>query len=87
MKRSGGYSEVAEGAARRGPRVISPARGAMRAGSDRGSTRDLREPFDFLTWFEFAPENAQAFDDLPGTPRSREEWRFVDREVEIRLAR
>ncbi len=26
--------------------------------------RDLGEPFDFLTWFEFAPEHAAAFDDL-----------------------
>jgi len=50
-------------------------------------SRDLGEPFDFLTWFEFAPENAQAFDDLVGMLRSREEWSFVDREVEIRLAR
>ena len=50
-------------------------------------SRDLGEPFDFLTWFEFAPENAQAFEDLVGMLRSREEWRFVDREVDIRLER
>jgi chlorite dismutase len=29
-------------------------------------SRDLGEPFDFLTWFEFAPEHSQAFDDLLG---------------------
>jgi len=50
-------------------------------------SRDLGEPFDFLTWFEFAPEHAQAFDDLVEMLRSREEWNFVDREVELRLAR
>jgi len=30
--------------------------------------RDLGEPFGFLTWFEFAPQHAQAFDDLLGMP-------------------
>lgn len=50
-------------------------------------SRDLGEPFDFLTWFEFAPENGAAFDDLLGMLRSREEWTFVDREVDIRLDR
>jgi len=49
--------------------------------------RELGEPFDFLTWFEFAPEHAQAFEDLVGMLRGREEWSFVDREVDIRLSR
>lgn len=49
--------------------------------------RDLGEPFDFLTWFEFAPEHEPAFDELVSMLRSREEWAFVDREVEIRLSR
>jgi hypothetical protein len=49
--------------------------------------RDLGQPFDFLTWFEFAPEHASAFDDLLAMLRSREEWTFVDREVELRLSR
>lgn len=48
-------------------------------------SRDLGEPFDFLTWFEFAPEHAAAFDDLVGMLRSREEWTFVEREVDVRL--
>ena len=26
--------------------------------------RDLGEPFDFLTWFEYAPEHAMLFEDL-----------------------
>jgi hypothetical protein len=49
--------------------------------------RDLGEEFDFLTWFEFAPEHASAFDDLVGMLRAREEWTFVEREVDIRLSR
>ena len=49
--------------------------------------RDLAsdEPFDFLTWFEFAPADANAFDDLLGALRASPEWDFVDREVDIRL--
>jgi hypothetical protein len=51
--------------------------------------RDLGEdqPFDFLTWFEFAPADEGAFDELLHFLRSSEEWRFVDREVELRLVR
>jgi hypothetical protein len=49
--------------------------------------RELGEPFDFLTWFEFAPEHASAFDELLGTLRATQEWSFVEREVEIRLSR
>ena len=49
--------------------------------------RDLGEPFDFLTWFEFAPENESAFDRLLARLRSTPEWRYVDREVEVRLTR
>ena len=49
--------------------------------------RDLGEAFDFLTWFEFAPEHAPAFDDLLAELRSTVEWSFVEREVEIRLER
>ena len=48
--------------------------------------RDLGEPFDFLTWFEFAPEHAGAFDELVGRLRETEEWRYVVREVEVRLS-
>lgn len=49
--------------------------------------RDLGEPFDFLTWFEFAPENAAAFEDLVGMLRATDEWTFVEREIDIRLSR
>lgn len=48
---------------------------------------DLGEPFDFLTWFEYAPEDAKAFEQLTRTLRSTEEWAYVDREIDIRLTR
>lgn len=50
-------------------------------------SRDLGEPFDFLTWFEYAPEDATAFDDLVAALRTTEEWNYVEREVDIRLVR
>ena len=49
--------------------------------------RDLGEPFDFLTWFEYAPGDAQAFEDLVARLRATEEWSYVEREVDIRLTR
>jgi len=49
--------------------------------------RDLGEPFDFLTWFEYAPEDAGAFEELVRRLRQTEEWRYVDREIDIRLTR
>jgi hypothetical protein len=49
--------------------------------------RDLGEPFDFLTWFEYAPEHADAFEELVAMLRSRDEWRWVEREVDVRLAK
>jgi chlorite dismutase len=49
--------------------------------------RDLGQPFDFLTWFEFAEADTGAFDELVGRLRETEEWRYVDREVDIRLRR
>lgn len=50
-------------------------------------SRDLGGPFDFLTWFEFAPEHAARFDELVARLRGTLEWTFVDREVDVRLAR
>lgn len=50
-------------------------------------SRDLAEPFDFLTWFEFAPEFANAFEDLVGKLRATAEWTYVEREVDIRVER
>ena len=51
--------------------------------------RDLTEdaPFDFLTWFEFTPGDAVAFDEMLHRLRETAEWRYVEREVDIRLRR
>jgi hypothetical protein len=49
--------------------------------------RDLGERFDFLTWFEYAPEHVDDFEELVGILRSGPEWAFVVAEIDIRLAR
>lgn len=49
--------------------------------------RDLAQPFDFLTWFEYAPEFTDAFEELVAKLRSTTEWQYVEREVDIRLER
>jgi chlorite dismutase len=51
--------------------------------------RDLGavEPFDFLTWFDYAPAHESAFDDLLAALRASPEWAYVDREIDIRLVR
>ncbi len=51
--------------------------------------RDLSgsEPFDFLTWFEFAPEHEDSFNNMLAELRASPEWTYVDREVDIRLVR
>jgi len=49
--------------------------------------RDLGEPFDFLTWFEYAPQDAPAFEELVSQLRTTPEWGYVEREIDIRLTR
>lgn len=49
--------------------------------------RDRGEEFDFLTWFEFSPGDAPAFDELLARLRKTPEWDYVEREVEVRLSR
>ncbi len=49
--------------------------------------RDLGEPFDFLTWFEYSPQQAYAFEELVNRLRATLEWTYIEREVDIRLAR
>ncbi len=49
--------------------------------------RDLGEPFDFLTWFEYAPKHADAFEQLVSALRATREWDYVEREIDIRLVR
>jgi chlorite dismutase len=47
--------------------------------------RDIGGEFDFLTWFEFAPEHKDRFDELVYLLRKTEEWKYVTHEVDIRL--
>ena len=50
--------------------------------------RDLdNQPFDFLTWFEFAPGHKADFDKLLARLRATQEWTYVEREVDIRIER
>jgi len=49
--------------------------------------RDLGEPFDFIAWFEYAPEHAEMFEELVGMLRATEEWSYVEREVDVRMVR
>jgi hypothetical protein len=51
--------------------------------------RDLgeSEPFDFLTLFDYTKADAAAFEDLVAEIRATEEWKYVDREVDIRMVR
>jgi hypothetical protein len=50
-------------------------------------SRDLGGPFDFLTWFEYAPRYSSAFEELVDELRATEEWQYVEREVDVRLVR
>src|SRR5712692_11359535 len=47
--------------------------------------RDLGEPFDFPTWFGYVPDHAPSFEQLVERLRTTEEWRYVVREVDVRL--
>ena len=65
-------------------RTTSRARLHICRGRDHGA---VGGPFDFITWFEFAPSDGAAFDELVGMLRATEEWTYVEREVDIRLRR
>jgi hypothetical protein len=51
--------------------------------------RDLseHEPFDFLTWFEYEPAQETTFNKLVAELRAIEEWKYVEREIDLRLVR
>ena len=51
--------------------------------------RDLGEgePFDFVTLFDYAPSDSTAFEEMVAELRTTEEWKFVEREVDIRMIR
>ncbi len=43
------------------------------------------EPFDFIGWLDYAPEDDGAFEEMLALLRATPEWRFMDREIDIRL--
>jgi len=47
--------------------------------------RELGEPFDFLTWFEFDEVDTGRFEELLARLRATTEWSYIDREVDLRL--
>lgn len=47
--------------------------------------REMGEPFDFLTWFEYSKENESFFEELLLKLRSSREWQFISREIDIHL--
>jgi hypothetical protein len=49
--------------------------------------RDLseNEPFDFVTQFDYVPGDQDAFNRLLAELRATEEWKYVEREVDIRM--
>ena len=49
--------------------------------------RDLGEPFDIVTWLEYAPCDEVVFNELAAALRLTEEREFVEREIDIRLVR
>lgn len=49
--------------------------------------RDRDEPFDVLTWFEFAPDLQSELNEVVARLRESEEWSYVERDVELRLIR
>ncbi len=51
--------------------------------------RDLgtNEPFDFLGFLDYAPADADGFDEMLGELRATREWSFMEREIDIRLVK
>jgi hypothetical protein len=49
--------------------------------------RGRDEPFDVLTWFEYAPDVQPELDDVVARLRDSEEWSYVERDVELRMIR
>lgn len=51
--------------------------------------RDLegRESFDFVTLFDYTPADSAVFEEMVTELRASEEWKFVEREVDIRMIR
>jgi hypothetical protein len=51
--------------------------------------RDMAEPqpFDFITLFDYTKADANAFEDMVAELRTTEEWKYVERETDLRMVR
>ncbi|MGQ0466845.1 MAG: chlorite dismutase family protein [Sporichthyaceae bacterium] len=49
--------------------------------------REIGAEFDFLTWFEYPASASADFEELVAQLRASAEWDWVEREVDVRLAR
>ncbi len=51
--------------------------------------RDFAEPqpFDFITLFDYTRADSSAFEDMVAELRTTEEWKYVEREIDIRMVR
>ena len=49
--------------------------------------RDLGEPFDYLTWFEYAPQDAPASEQVVSRLRTTPGRGYVGRGIDTRLPR
>lgn len=47
--------------------------------------RDFEEQFDFMTWFEYSSKDSDLFEELVAELRETQEWKYVERELDIRL--
>ncbi|MFK5982235.1 MAG: chlorite dismutase family protein [Flavobacteriaceae bacterium] len=50
-------------------------------------SRDIKEEFDFVAWFEYAPSDTEAYENLLIEIRKVKEWDYVTREIDIRLVK
>jgi hypothetical protein len=51
--------------------------------------RDMAEPqpFDFITLFDYTKADSTAFEDMVAELRTTEEWKYVEREIDLRMVR
>ena len=45
------------------------------------------QPFDFITLFDYTKADANAFEDMVAELRTTEEWKYVERETDLRMVR
>jgi hypothetical protein len=45
------------------------------------------QPFDFITLFDYTKADSTAFEDMVAELRTTEEWKYVEREIDIRMVR